>query len=61
MKSITSQSPERLGLCGSVCHVQDAKIAPLPLDSLRDVYFAQRDQTNSLIDLDNSDRPGNPP
>jgi hypothetical protein len=31
-----------------------------PMDRLRDyVHFAQRNRTNSLIELNNSDRPGN--
>jgi len=41
--------------------VQDTKIARPPVDSLRDyVHFAQRNQTNSLIELTNSYRSGNP-
>lgn len=41
--------------------VRDMKIVWPLLDSLRDyVHFAQRNQANSLIELNNSDRSGNP-
>jgi len=41
-------------------HARNAKIARPPMDRLRDyVHFAQRNQTNSLIELNNSDRSGN--
>jgi hypothetical protein len=43
-----------------VGHARNAKIARPPIDRLRDdVHFAQRNQTNSLIELNNSDRSGN--
>lgn len=44
-----------------VRHARNAKIAPPPMDRLHEyVHFAQRNQTNALIELNNTDRSGTP-